>query len=237
MKKIFTLFAAAAMTALAAQAQDSFTFYHGEQALESGASYAVGYIYNADDELYNWDAELNIQFNYAMSGFVYEVTPTATVQTCPEFPGTAPGTCFIAPANETKVIDNFKSVDFSEGAKCSLGLHLVDQDEIPEEVIVVNVRAYEDGWEDEAIDVTVNFGLFDQASITVEKVNDTYVRPSGKNLNYNLDKAVTLKVYDMTGRQVLATSVSGNGSVSLASLPQGIYLYRAGTITGKAMIR
>jgi len=87
------------------------------------------------------------------------------------------------------------------------------------------------------VNVTVTFGTFDQSSVKVEKADASYVRVNGSELIYNVEDSAVLTVCDASGRQVLSAPVSGNGSVSLASLPAGLYIYRAGTISGKAMLR
>lgn len=91
--------------------------------------------------------------------------------------------------------------------------------------------------EDEAVTATVTFVNTDQASVKVEKADAQYVRLEGDNLVYRLDGDATLVVCDASGRKVLSVPVKGNGSVSLASLPTGLYLFRAGSVSSKAMVR
>lgn len=239
MKKIFTLFAAVAMTAAVASAQDTYiSLYHGDQLLENEAAYSVGYTFDDLDEEYSWDADLKVGFNSTVTTFLYEVTSTATIETCPNLPGSAPGTCFIVAPNEPKLVEIYNGVTFDEETPiASLGIHRYGESELPAEPVVVTVRAYEDGFEDEAVTATVTFVNTDQASVKVEKADAQYVRLEGDNLVYRLDGDATLVVCDASGRKVLSVPVKGNGSVSLASLPTGLYLFRAGSVSGKAMVR
>ena len=66
---------------------------------------------------------------------------------------------------------------------------------------------------------------------------DRNVAYANGELIYNLSKATTLTLCDTNGRVVLNTSVSGNGSVSLANLAKGIYIYRIGHNAGKIVVR
>lgn len=239
MKKIFTLFAAVAMTAAVASAQETYiSLYHGDQLLENGASYNVGYTYDDLDEEYSWDADLKVGFNTTVTTFIYEVTATATIETCPALPGAAPGTCFIVGADEPKVIEIYNGITFDEETPVSsLGIHRYGEAELPEEPVVVTVRAYEEDFPEEAVTATITLANTSQASVKIEKADAQYVRLEGDDLVYRLDDAQTLVVCDASGRQVLSAPVKGNGSVSLSSLPTGLYLFRAGAVSGKAMVR
>lgn len=42
---------------------------------------------------------------------------------------------------------------------------------------------------------------------------------------YNLDGAAAISLYDLQGRAVLSVNAEGNGSISTANLPAGIYAY------------
>ncbi len=52
-------------------------------------------------------------------------------------------------------------------------------------------------------------------------------------LVYNLDGAATITLYDLQGRAVLIANAEGNGSVSTANLPAGIYAYSVAGCTNK----
>ncbi len=60
-------------------------------------------------------------------------------------------------------------------------------------------------------------------------------------LTFALTYAASVTVYSVTGADVLNESVSANGSVSLANLPSGIYIYRAQSAgknyTGKVVVK
>ena len=77
----------------------------------------------------------------------------------------------------------------------------------------------------ETITLNVNMGGFTAGVESLgASLNKIYV--SGKTLNYDLSNAAQLSLYSLSGKTILHKSVSGNGSVSLANLPSGVYLYR-----------
>lgn len=66
---------------------------------------------------------------------------------------------------------------------------------------------------------------------------DRNVAYANGELIYNLSKPGNLTLCDTNGRVVLDTAVSGNGSVSLANLAKGIYIFRLGHNAGKIVVR
>lgn len=56
-------------------------------------------------------------------------------------------------------------------------------------------------------------------------------------LYYNLAAPSDAALYDICGKCVVATKVSGEGVVSLASLHKGIYIYRIASKTGKIIVK
>lgn len=77
----------------------------------------------------------------------------------------------------------------------------------------------------ETITLTVNMGGF-TAGVESLGANLNKIYVSGKTLNYDLSNAAQLSLYSLSGKTILHKSVAGNGSVSLANLPSGVYLYR-----------
>lgn len=66
---------------------------------------------------------------------------------------------------------------------------------------------------------------------------DRNVAYANGELIYDLSKPSKLTLCDTNGRVVLNAAVSGNGSVTLAKLAKGIYIYRLGQNTGKIVVR
>lgn len=77
----------------------------------------------------------------------------------------------------------------------------------------------------------------DGSGIATVMDRDRKVAYANGELVYNLDRDAKLTLCDTNGRIVLNTSVCGNGSVSLANLAKGIYIYRLGHSAGKIVVR
>lgn len=63
---------------------------------------------------------------------------------------------------------------------------------------------------------------------------------NGRTLEYLVPGTTTVTLFDATGRQRAAHTVSGSGSIDLATLPSGLYIYRAKgatQLTGKIIVR
>lgn len=108
-----------------------------------------------------------------------------------------------------------------------------------EEVVLPAIEVLIEAWytstPGEITSMTVKMG--DIASVQSIIANANVVVPAGKNLNYNFNASTDITVFNLSGRAVAKQRVQGTGSLNLSSLPVGIYLYRAGGLTGKFILR
>lgn len=109
------------------------------------------------------------------------------------------------------------------------GINFGEDVDVP--VVTVTVKASVGS---ETISMTVNMGGFTAGVESIAASNENMVNVVGKSLNYDLSAASQISVYSLSGKTVMAETVSGNGSISLASLPKGIYLYKVGGNNGKS---
>ncbi len=76
-----------------------------------------------------------------------------------------------------------------------------------------------------------------EASVTVIK-EDAALRVVEGGLVYNVDKASTIALYDMSGKRVMSANVRGEGQLSTAGLARGIYAYTiSGGKSGKIFVK
>ena len=128
-------------------------------------------------------------------------------------------------------------------------LHLTFEDQVPYEAdatydfpaINATIKVWNLENPDEVYSITLNMGGF-EATAGVESLIDggNSVVFAGNVLSYDLPSASSLNVYSLSGKVVVNKTVSGNGSISLANLPKGIYVYKiSGKInkTAKIVIR
>lgn len=106
----------------------------------------------------------------------------------------------------------------------------VQEYDIPE--VVVDVKIWYEEDPDNVYSFTLKMGGV-QATAGVEDIisGQNAVSFNGNTLYYDLNSASQLNVYSLSGKVVISKTVSGNGSLSLANLPKGIYLYK---LSGKA---
>ena len=103
------------------------------------------------------------------------------------------------------------------------------------------LTVYEENNPDDKVTVTINFlvkpaeevGALDNVA-----ANGEYVRlESGNTLSYNLNGNTHIEVYSILGTRMIDRHVSGHGSLSLSGLGRGVYIYRAGKLSGKVVVK
>lgn len=64
---------------------------------------------------------------------------------------------------------------------------------------------------------------------------------ANNTLTFNLGSAATVSLYSVTGSEVLKKDINSTGSVSLSTLPKGVYIYKVNgtskTHTGKVVVK
>lgn len=64
---------------------------------------------------------------------------------------------------------------------------------------------------------------------------------ASNTLTFNLGSAATVSLYSVTGSEVLKKDINSTGSVSLSTLPKGVYIYKVNgtskTHTGKVVVK
>lgn len=136
----------------------------------------------------------------------------------------------------------FTSYEVTANTPLKLGLHRsqafianVSQD------LVAYLTVYDKANPDDQINITINFlakSAEEVGGISKVASDGSYVRLDGGNtLKYNVAKATRLEVYSILGTRMIDRAVNGTGSVSLSGLSRGVYIYRAGRLTGKIVVK
>lgn len=89
------------------------------------------------------------------------------------------------------------------------------------------------------ISVTVEMGDLSAGVESLPAAGNS-VKVSGRQLEYDLTSAAELSVYSLSGKALVSKTVAGSGSISLANLPAGVYIYRVAgknAKSGKFIIR
>lgn len=223
MKKLFTsmLLMAAAMVATAQNF--TVTAFNGTQTLKDGDVIECGY----EEGMFGdtWDPSLVVTCNKNMT---LTVTANAPAGNNIKFCGIN-GSC--AMLNGTPDV---RSNKYTEGSVVPLMLDKTSGEIVEPVDMTVNIT---DGAE--TVNITVTFVNIPQEELSIKNLGakGTKISASGRTLNFSSDSAVNLTLYSISGQSAFSRRISGNGSINLSQLPAGVYIYRAGTKTGKIILR
>ena len=88
--------------------------------------------------------------------------------------------------------------------------------------------------------VTMTLEMNPNGGVAAVSVSHNPLVVANGGLHYDVEGAAVLSLIDITGRTVLRENVSGNGFISTASLPRGLYIYRlsgSAAASGKIQLR
>lgn len=234
MKKLYFLAAAALLTAGSASAK-SFTLYAGETEVTNGAEIIVG-----EDKIeltdlseygmgveYKYDPEL-----YVVTDESANITVNAKCTSGPEIQ-----LCFGDACKPGKELTQTNIV--KAGVRTSLMFealgYVTTINEVPEISAEVTVQYADDA--DSAVKVYIVMGP--KASVEVVKFDPSFCVGNG-HISYDLNGAAVASIYNLNGAEVVRANISGQGTISTANLPKGVYVYRlqgAKNIAGKLIVR
>ena len=107
------------------------------------------------------------------------------------------------------------------------------------EIVLPAIEVEVEAWyaDDPSNVTTLTVKMGDTASVDNLGSDSNSIRLVGNCLAYSVDKDVDLTVYDLAGQTVTSRRVEGSGTLSLENLSEGVYVYKAGRLTGKFIIR
>ncbi len=231
MNKIFTLIISI-ICAIAVNAQD-FTCTVDGKPVENDGTITVGYSYGVDGAPF-WKSVPEIALSPSEDvscDIKTSCQPGSPVKFCY-------GIC------KSPVLDNgFDVISYTFDLKANKAEKLdieyedftaIDQNTVPEKT---------------SVDVTVTVKLrqrfhftlvFDGNTAGIDNVagDGNFVNlAAGNILEYNVPEGTKLDVYSINGATVLERTVNGHGSLSLDRLAPGVYLYKAGALSGKVLVK
>ncbi len=252
MNKLFTLIlAAAAMQASAAVPE---LLFRGTP-VSDNAEVSAGYTMTEESDefgpfwIYTQDSHLSVR---GESSKQVTVSVTSTNEKIAQFCGLDGQCALLANFNNwtyTKsslLSDAFKAVTEDGITIAPLEIERINesfvQGSVPQmDVITLTVSAnYNDS---PAERITCHVTLSNDADsqhggigdVAVDNTDITYIR--GNILSYKVDNPTKLAVYSTSGALVMSRTINAIGSLSLESLHPGVYIYTAGTKSGKIIVR
>lgn len=223
MKKVFTSMLLMAAAFVASAQNFTVTAFEGTQTLKDGDVIECGYtesLFGAD-----WDPSIVVECNRNLT---LTVTADAPAGNKIMFCGLT-GQCI-----QLAGIPDTRSNVYTAGTKVPMEFHIAGGNIIEPVDATLKIT---DGTE--TVNITVTFVNEEQPEASIKNVaaNGIAVRLQGRTLNFNVDTPAEITLYSISGQTAINRRVSGHGSLNLAQLPAGVYIYRAGNKTGKLILR
>lgn len=220
------LSAAAALTAQAV----TLTFSVNGQKVTPGSTVYFA-DYSAEEyETGVWDIEMAPEVSIESDFFTNKVTVTAQCTSGDAIQMCAGGTC---EKGETVVKEN---LTLRKGSPLDLQFEYLNGEYEGATVPDVTTKFTAVNGTDAPVEFTLVMGP-SAAGIESVAVSKPAVKVVRGGISYNCPKAAAFALYSITGQQVMSGTLSGQGIVSTASLPAGIYIFTAGTVSGKIVVK
>lgn len=217
MKK-FLLVVFSALLSYSAMSAKELTFYYGNQTVAANATVEF-----STYESFDWGTQTEIFFEPK----IYISKDTAepvTIKTSANYPVQV---CIGGQCEAAEEILK-EGLQFAANTKtdllldCSIFFDKNQEIDIP--AIVVEIEAWYTSEPNNITKMTLEMG---KTAAVYDIVSDhNTVAVVNKTLNYNVDGASNITVFNLSGQSVTSHKVQGAGSISLDSLPTGIYMYR-----------
>lgn len=232
MKKSLLIALAAACCASAASAKSLTFVYEGQDVPQNGTIEYTQY-----EEYPNGPTEIEI-FMKPELFIKNDVAETFSVKTTSNYPVQLciGGQC-------TAAVTNLKDdLNFTAGSTTDLLLDCSLYFNKDEAYVVPAIEVLIEAWynSDPSTVTTMTLKMGNTAGIGDITSAPNRVSFANNSLNFNVNGACDVVVYNLAGRAVKSQKVNGNASVNLESLPVGVYIYRtsgAAATTGKFIIR
>lgn len=237
MKRIITFFSAIALVATLS-AQEISAVYNGKK-IEDGATLTVNGFENLGG-VWQSNPEITLTVSDDMAVALKASYTDSHIQFCPEPEGEL-GAC-IQPKKQGELLVAEKEFNLGSNKNVDLKIHWTDD--------ITNIGAANCPSVNTSVAFSVvyklktvySFTLVFDSSYTagIDNVagDGSFVNlAAGNILEYNVPAGTKLDVYSLNGATVIERTVNGHGSLSLDRLAPGVYLYKAGSLSGKVLVK
>lgn len=234
MKKLYSLFAAI-ICAASLSAQNMAVTIDGHS-IANGSTYEK---YYAEEELNDMDVYglypkfiLTSKVNGNCEAALVSVDKADDVAFC--FNG-----CVFTGANNNYTV-NHTGVVVRKDMEYDLGIHVQHDNKWTENYTrELNLTLVQKG---ETFTCKIILGVDPEKAAGINGVGSKKpVSFANNTLTFNIASAATVSLYSVTGTEVLKKDISTVGSISLSTLPKGVYIYKANgaskTYTGKVVVK
>lgn len=225
MKKIFTSMLLMAAAFVASAQNFTVTAFEGTQTLKDGDVIECGYTEGMFGA--TWDPSIVVECNKDL-----KLTVTADAEKPAE--GAVQFCGLTGQCQRLNGTPETRSNVYTAGSKVPMQLDIIGGNVVEPVNATLKIT---DGTE--TVNITVTFVNEEQPEASIKNVaaNGIAVRLQGRTLNFNVDTPAEITLYSISGQTAINRRVSGHGSLNLAQLPAGVYIYRAGNKTGKLILR
>lgn len=228
MKKFYlTLFAA--LLTFGASARE-LKFYNGDQEIENGSTITFENItVNDNGDWFEVEMKPDLYVSYDIYSKSVDITAEClsgqTIQMC------AGGGCMRG-TTVTKT-----GVTLQTKQKLELKFDYADEFDAGETIPTVTtlITAVDTKYPATEKSFTIIMGQNVSSVDVIENNSDITLTPAG--IVYTLTTPTDFAIYNITGKQVVATQLNGTGLVETSKLAKGIYIYRAGAVSGKFIVK
>lgn len=234
MKKLYSLFAAI-ICAASLSAQNMAVTIDGHS-IANGSTYEK---YYAEEELDDMDVYglypkfiLTSKVNGNCEAALVSVDKADDVAFC--FNG-----CVFTGANNNYTV-NHTGVVVRKDTEYDLGIHVQHDNKWTENYTrELNLTLVQKG---ETFTCKIILGVDPEKAAGINGVGSKKTVSFANNtLTFNIASAATVSLYSVTGSEVLKKDISTAGSISLSTLPKGVYIYKVNgaskTYTGKVVVK
>lgn len=234
MKKLYSLFAAI-ICAASLSAQNMAVTIDGHS-IANGSTYEK---YYAEEELDDMDVYglypkfiLTSKVNGNCEAALVSVDKADDVAFC--FNG-----CVFTGANNNYTV-NHTGVVVRKDMEYDLGIHVQHDNKWTENYTrELNLTLVQKG---ETFTCKIILGVDPEKAAGINGIGSKKpVSFANNTLTFNIASAATVSLYSVTGTEVLKKDISTAGSISLSTLPKGVYIYKANgaskTYTGKVVVK
>lgn len=234
MKKLYSLFAAI-ICAASLSAQNMAVTIDGHS-IANGSTYEK---YYAEEELDDMDVYglypkfiLTSKVNGNCEAALVSVDKADDVAFC--FNG-----CVFTGANNNYTV-NHTGVVVRKDMEYDLGIHVQHDNKWTENYTrELNLTLVQKG---ETFTCKIILGVDPEKAAGINGIGSKKpVSFANNTLTFNIASAATVSLYSVTGSEVLKKDISTTGSISLSTLPKGVYIYKVNgaskTYTGKVVVK
>ena len=234
MKKLYSLFAAI-ICAASLSAQNMAVTIDGHS-IANGSTYEK---YYAEEELDDMDVYglypkfiLTSKVNGNCEAALVSVDKADDVAFC--FDG-----CVFTGANNNYTV-NHSGVVVRKDMEYDLGIHVQHDNKWTENYTrELNLTLVQKG---ETFTCKIILGVDPEKAAGINGIGSKKTVSFANNtLTFNIASAATVSLYSVTGSEVLKKDISTAGSISLSTLPKGVYIYKVNgaskTYTGKVVVK